>query len=265
MFKALSKDDIHSFTLIFIPIYMLIHLYFLSQFQTLWSLDYVHLSSPLLNDLFHLLKTPLSLITIFFGLFFWIKPKVTLPIFLFSYWLIQAPTMNHLNWHDQHVAFLTLVTITISFFNPLNDKAIPLRRLVLIFLAMFYFGAGLGKVHTAGWEWMDGHTAQYRFLQYYLIFDAKLGLLIAENFWLCKIVSILTVLFELAFPLCLFYRPLEKPFLWASLLFLTTIYATMKINFFMFLAPVYLLFLPWEKITPSLKAKIPSLMKRNLY
>lgn len=263
-FKELSKDDICCVSLVLIPLYSTIHLYFLEYFQHLWDWGYVSLQPVSLNDIYHQYNTPLTYIFCIIGFLFWIKPTALLTVYLVLYWLTQAPTMNALNWHDQHVAFLTFCSLLYFFYRRDDSNAVPMRRLVLIFLSMFYFGAGLGKIHTAGLSWMDGHTAQFRFLQYYVLFDARLGLLIAENFLLCKIVSIATVVFEISFPICIFVRRLEKIYLWASLLFLTMIYITMKINFFIFLAPVYIIFLPWRRITPLMIKFLPTTLMMRL-
>jgi hypothetical protein len=252
MFSSLTKKEVQIFFLVFLPIYMALHLMFFPYFQQLHQTGYIKFNSIILANLYSKFSLIGFYIYFFSGLLFWIKSKVLLPIHLVSYWLVQAPNMNILNWHDQHVGYLTILTITLCYFS-FNKGNLPVRKLIILYLAMFFYGAGLGKIHNGGWQWLDGETTRYRFLQYYLLFDATPGLWIANNFWLCKILTWCTVFFEISFPICLFWEKSQKFYVWGSLIFLTLIYITMKINFFWFLAPVYLVFLPWDKLANKMK------------
>lgn len=253
MFKKLNQYHLNHVFIAFMIIYMMIHFFFMNSYMyTLVDQALSFLGTGVgFNKVYKEFYRWGHLIYVILGCVFWMKPKVILPIFLVAYFMVQAPLINGLNWHDQHVAFLTMIVFTISYFK----EGIDIRRWVLLFLSMFFLGAGLGKLHAGGWEWMDGNTAQFRFLQYYVLFDAKPGLWIANNLEFCKWISVVTVFFEIAFPLCLFVPKLEKVMVGLSLLFLTTIYVTMKINFFLFLVPVYLVFLPWENILSRLGSK----------
>jgi hypothetical protein len=66
-----------------------------------------------------------------------------------------------------------------------------------VLLTMTYLSTGISKMISGGLRWMNGYT-----LQNYILSDAidrsiPLGLWVAQHYWLCVLLSIGTVLFEL--------------------------------------------------------------------
>jgi hypothetical protein len=70
-------------------------------------------------------------------------------------------------------------------------------KFVHVLLTMTYLSTGISKLLAGGLGWMNGYT-----LQNYILSDAidrsiPLGLWVAQHYWLCVLLSIGTVLFEL--------------------------------------------------------------------
>lgn len=242
--REVSGDFIILFAKFFIPLYMVLHLIFFPYFIELSDLNILKFQNETFNELYKTYYKYLGYGYIFSGIFYFVAPKIMLPLMLLMYWLVQGPIMNTLRWHDQHVCFLMLVIITCHFFSDSKTK-IPLRKLTTLFLAMFFFGAGLSKLTIGGLSWLDGYSAQFRFFEYYIMEGPMLGKWIAEKYYLCLFLTWLIVGFEIIFPVCLYYKKLQYILIWFSFLFICIVYITMKINFFWFLAPAYLVYLPW--------------------
>jgi hypothetical protein len=109
-------------------------------------------------------------------------------------------------------------------------------RLVKILLAFAYFGAGYTKVEAGGLLWADGVTLQGYLLMKYLEADAQMGFLVAQSYWACLTLSVLTIAWELTFPVILWLdnrHPVTRLYVTAGILFHLTIAATMKIAHFL--------------------------------
>jgi hypothetical protein len=136
-----------------------------------------------------------------------------------------------------------------------RDNLSPYARwpfeLLFIELALFYFHAGYSKLSTGGLGWADGYT-----LQYHLVHRQQpLGLWLAPHLWLCRLLSILVLAFELGFPVAILARRLRAPFLIGGVVFHLANQLLLTIMFWPVLA-VYALFVPWLGIAARLRRMV---------
>ena len=125
---------------------------------------------------------------------------------------------------------------------PLTGRRWPLE-LLFVELAAFYFQAGYAKLSTSGLGWADGYT-----LQYYLIDKGvPAGMWLATSLPLCRVFSVLVLVFELTFPVAFVVRRLRPAYLVGGVLFHLGTSWLMNVSFF----PVwilYLVFVPWARV-----------------
>lgn len=120
-------------------------------------------------------------------------------------------------------------------------------QLIKLALALAYFGAGYCKIATSP-LWADGYTLQAFLMSKYLILDCETGAWVAQNYWLCLLLGIATLVLELTFFLVVFYPRLTWWYVTAAIGFHTSIYLTMQINFFPYYGLTFLIFLDWPTI-----------------
>ncbi len=120
-------------------------------------------------------------------------------------------------------------------------------QLIKLSLALAYFGAGYCKVATSP-LWADGYTLQAFLMSKHLIIDCDAGAWVAQNYWLCLLLGIATLVLELTFYLVVFYPRLTWWYVAAAIGFHTSIYLTMRINFFPYYGLTFLIFLDWPTI-----------------
>ena len=105
-----------------------------------------------------------------------------------------------------------------------------------VVLASVYFGAFWCRLVNNGLLWADGYTLQGYLLDKHIAVYAQLSLALANNFWLCRIVSVATLLLEASFVTVVFLRrghPLIFLFLLGGLSFHLTIEMVMDIAGFL--------------------------------
>ena len=159
-----------------------------------------------------------------------------------------------------------------------------LARIVLIQIVAVYLAAGVAKLRYGGLEWLDGRT-----LSFYLAgethdgkqyFGAKrepapedlwrdgFGLehilykahpppsarRLARHPWVCRLLAVASVGFELGFAVVLFAPRLVLPALVAAVAFHEGIDALMRIEFAHYY-PVFALFVDWEALARKLRWK----------
>jgi hypothetical protein len=120
-------------------------------------------------------------------------------------------------------------------------------QLIKLSLALAYFGAGYCKVVTSP-LWADGYTLQAYLMSKHLILDCDAGAWVAQQYWLCLLLGIATLVLELTFYLLVFYPRLTWWYVAAAIGFHTSIYLTMQINFFPYYGLTFLIFLDWPTI-----------------
>lgn len=247
MFAKLGETDIHLLGRFLVPLVMLIHLLHLPYFVQLSELRYVDLASTTFGEPFRSYFFIPYFIYCVLGIFYFVKPKVLLPLSLGLCWFVQGTLMAVLDWHDQQAMFLTLLALMVFYIRPGLIKEVPFRKLVLLFLSLHYFGAGISKLIHGGLSWAEGTTLQFRFIEYHLLYDVPLGKTLATSPLLCKLLSLGALTFQISFPLCLFVERLEKFYVFSALVFISVVYLTLGITLYFHL-PLYLVFLPWGKL-----------------
>ncbi len=254
MFSNLTLKQINLFARFYIPIVMLIHLHALIFYVSVSEAGYIDLYKTLLGSFFQDNFHYFYVLYCSIGIFYFIRPKVLLPLCLILCGIIQGTLYNILMWHDQQVSFYLLTTLTIFYLKPSFFKRISIRKLVLLFIALQFFGAFVSKVSNSGLSWANGENLQYWLVYYHIFFDIPLALKLANYIDLCRLGSSLVLFFQFTFPLCLFFEKLQKLYVFSTLVFVISVYIFMKIDL-LFLCPVLLIFLPWEKIEKSLQSK----------
>ena len=171
---------------------------------------------------------------------FWLLLALLGALFYFSQILGLA-------WVQRKVSLLPLVLLVLLV-APGSDLALrdaapawPLW-LIKLCLAQMYFSAGLEKLRHTGWAWADGTSLQAYLVEHHLWGDTPQALWLAQRLWLCRVLSVLTLAFELSFWLLLLWPMLRWLYAPAGLLFHLGTALTMRIHYLRYLGPVYLVF-----------------------
>ncbi len=155
---------------------------------------------------------------------------------------------------DHGYASLTYATILMPFLvyeirknGAFQDKSLKSWSLPLIqcVIAQIYLIAGLEKVFTGGWTWLSPVT----FSTYLRLHETSLGLLIAESDFLCVVLPLAALVFQLSFIFILFFPKQKKWFLLAGILFHTS--TVILFNVGGYLSSwifVYLFFINWDSL-----------------
>lgn len=143
------------------------------------------------------------------------------------------------------------VLLALGFKNYLGtEKTITLIKFLLLFS---YFAGGIAKIRH-GFEWMNGWTLQYYFLQRHIDLDAPLAWSMVSNINVAKALSWLVVLPELLVPLAFFNKRLEWLFVFSFFIFQIICWYVLKLKWMHYYGWTYLIyfsiFLVWifEKI-----------------
>lgn len=126
------------------------------------------------------------------------------------------------------------------------------RKAMLGMLCFAYFGAGFQRI-ISNPKWIDGFTLQaYLFDKHIRYEGIPLGHWVAQHWELCVIFSVFTMALEVFYPLVLFFPRWKLPFLIGGLMLHGAIYATMRINFFIYFVYNYLLLVDWKWVAHSI-------------
>ncbi len=112
-----------------------------------------------------------------------------------------------------------------------------------VLVSLVYFQAGLEKLLVSGFTWASGETFQ----NYLLAHPTDWGLWIAESDVLCAVLSCLTLLFQLTFPIVLFQPKLKWYYLSYGIVF--HFGTTFLMGISTYLNPwimAYLIFIDWS-------------------
>lgn len=113
-----------------------------------------------------------------------------------------------------------------------------------LLVAQMYFSAGLMKLFTSGPRWADGATLRSKLVQYHLRYRHPLARWLAEEPRRSGSLALAVLLFELTFWLVLPFPVLAWLYLPAGILFHVGTAVTMRIHYWIYVVPVYLLFIP---------------------
>ena len=121
----------------------------------------------------------------------------------------------------------------------------PVWPILLIKLALtqMYFSAGVQKLRNSGLKWLTGESLRAYLVKHYLWGDTKRALQMADRPGICRILSILILVFELTFFLILTSHSLSLIYCLVGIVFHLGISATMRINYLKYVGPVYAVFL----------------------
>ncbi len=172
--------------------------------------------------------------------------------------LTKSPDSNYVYHSKNSVVFILFILAMDSRISTLSGiqnifkrpkellaKKIPSHsmQLTILMLGFVYLGASYVRLKTSGLQWMDGYTLKSYFFDAYIYDGSTLAFWLSKQHHISQIISIMTMLFESTFLLVfLFFRP---HFLLgiAGVLFHTSIYFVMKIDFLSYYGFSYLVFL----------------------
>ena len=148
----------------------------------------------------------------------------------------------------QRKANLAWVVLLILLVSPALDR--PLREpapqwpivLAKIALAQMYLAAGVQKLRRTGWRWCSGGSLQAYLVEHYLWGDMTWAFRVARSAWLCRILSTGVLAFELTFILIVIVPGLTWWYVMAGVAFHAGTAAVMRIDYWKYVAPVYLVF-----------------------
>ncbi|MFN3404938.1 MAG: hypothetical protein ACK40G_12635 [Cytophagaceae bacterium] len=128
-------------------------------------------------------------------------------------------------------------------------------KLICLAVALPYFFSGVEKIFTSKSAWLKAETLQ----SYLLLHHAEPGIWLAKNAFLCSIIPILVILFQLGFILILFTPKLRFIFLCAGIIFHYSIVIFFDVS--SFINPwifCYIFFIDWNFIR---RKSIPEMIK----
>jgi predicted DCC family thiol-disulfide oxidoreductase YuxK len=130
-------------------------------------------------------------------------------------------------------------------------------RLVQVLIALIYFNAGFWKLKLAGPSWADGVTLQFHLIRHYFLgqYVSELGFVISQYPTILKTLSVLTLVWELGFPIILIVPKLAWIWLPMGLLFHIGTGFTMDTWFFHFWF-LYVAFINFESFGSWIKGKL---------
>ncbi|HEX6105208.1 MAG TPA: HTTM domain-containing protein [Gemmatimonadales bacterium] len=118
-------------------------------------------------------------------------------------------------------------------------------KLTHVLLAATYFSTGITKLISGGLAWMNGYTLQNHLLSDAIARDIPIGVWLAQQYELCVLLSVGTILFEVFYFVSLFVPRTAPLFFLGGILFHVGLYVTAGHPFFphIMLNAILLLFL----------------------
>jgi len=110
-------------------------------------------------------------------------------------------------------------------------------------LAQSYLTSGFCKIREMGVRWAPGAQMQGILLFHHLYYDLKASVWLAERIWLCRVLSVLALTFELTFWTVLLVPEYGWVFLLAGLTFHLGTLGLMRIDYLTYQGPAFLVFL----------------------
>jgi hypothetical protein len=113
---------------------------------------------------------------------------------------------------------------------------------IKVVVAQIYFASGLMKLLNPGWRWADGSTLRAKLVAAHLRFDGAAELALASRPGWCRVVATAVLVFELTFWLVLPVPVLAWIYLPLGLAFHTGTAVLMRIHYWIYVVPAYLVF-----------------------
>jgi hypothetical protein len=161
------------------------------------------------------------------------RPALTLALICF---LIYFPPILPLAYIQRKINLIPLV-LAISLFA--QDRVLAAAKLLL---ALVYLSAGVEKLRTAGLRWIDGESLRAYLVEHYLYSGRSQALFIAKRVFLCRVLSVVVLVWELTFWLVLVFPATTWVYVSAGLLFHVATSVTMRIHYWVYFCPVYFVF-----------------------
>ena len=121
--------------------------------------------------------------------------------------------------------------------------ASALLLLIEIIVVQVYLSAGLAKLRASGLAWLDGRTLRSWLVHYHLRDGNRAALAFASSEGACRLASFAIVSFELTFWIVVPFPVLTLPYLAAAFAFHLATATLMRIHYWLFFGPAYLVFL----------------------
>lgn len=115
-------------------------------------------------------------------------------------------------------------------------------NVVKLLIAQVYFSAAVSKLRESGWRWADGRTLRSWLAYCHLRDRSALTLRLAARPRLCRAAATFTLGFELTFWLVIPFPSLAWIFLPAAVAFHGATAVLMRIHYWYYLGPAYLVF-----------------------
>lgn len=140
---------------------------------------------------------------------------------------------------------IVLLLLASSSLTPLETR-LPVDSAVLttvqVLIAQIYLAAGLSKLRTAGWRWLDGKTLRAWLVFYHLRKPSMWTEFITSSLSRCRVAAWATLAFELSFWLIIPFPVLAWIFIPFAILFHLATAIFMRIHYWIHLGPAYLVF-----------------------
>jgi hypothetical protein len=133
----------------------------------------------------------------------------------------------------------------------------PLRGAMAV-VAIGYFFTGYQKLVTSGWEWVTTDNLRwvmYRAANIYSGNAPGVARWIADRPLLCHLVAATTIVVECGAPLALWLPRLRLPFVVAVTSFHASIWLFLGLDYSMWIAIVWVVFVDWERVADALGPK----------
>lgn len=226
------------------------HFFFNPQSQVIFRFeDYVHHSIPQISYIVFLISLLVGAIG------FW--ARLSLTISSLAYFLYIRWPMDALLWHDQNIVFWTLLLFALFSSNTSNPlQAWKSKKNIQtsfyfythLLLPLFFFSSAMAKLLDSGLLWFDGNTLKVIFIEYAILAGGQWGLTLASFDGLMMVLSLGFFIYQLSFPLTLINLKMRLLGGLSALVFFATLYAITRINFFNYMLPYFLVYIPWSTL-----------------
>jgi hypothetical protein len=177
-----------------------------------------------------------------------VKPAILTALVCYFIYFNAIRSLAYIQRKTNMAAIVLIVlAVSPSISNTLKGTGTLWEMLLIkIAVAQMYFSAGLHKITRGSKAWMSGEVLQMHLLENHLWSDNKIGFRLAENQRLCAFLGTATLVFELSFWLIIVFPQLTYFYVTAALLFHIGTFLTMRINYLIYLSPVYFVFFTQE-------------------
>ncbi len=167
----------------------------------------------------------------------------------FFYFCFRWPSSS-LGYHYDIAPIFVFIIFALSGLEKESNNMIPAwpTYLIRFYLGLIYLSAGSSKIINSGLSWITGESIKYSFLLRSLEVESDLPLHFANSQVICIVISVLTLIFELFFWTINLLPKYKFLYLIAGLIFHTTIFLSMGLNFSFYFGPMYLVLIPYRKV-----------------